>query len=468
MPDTFNRRTLLTGSLVGSAVSVLGPSHPARAASDPNAVMEPQRATPVADEVDVLICGGGPAGFSAAVAAARTGAKVRILEAHGCLGGVWTSGMLSYVMDADKPGLNAELASRLTEMGARRANGNQHYIYDIETMKYLLEMMCGELGIRVQYHTRIVAVEKDDRNRIRGVVTESKSGRQAWRANTVVDTTGDGDVGALAGCAWEFGELKDCPCQPMSLMGVISAEPEALEKFDRCKGGHTKDEFRKEIQRGGWDPSYAKPTPWYMGGTVAAVMMNHEYGVRPFDAAAVTEATINARRELFEITRALRTLGGPWANCRLVATAEQIGVRDGRRILGRYLVTGSDVAQGRRHDDAVCRSTFSVDIHAATRSENDKAAYSNRGVKAKPFDIPLRALIARDVDGLMMAGRCISGDFIAHASYRVTGNAVAMGEAAGITAALAGQSRCLPHEVPWKDVAVRLEKMRGPKTTAAS
>src|SRR5690606_22943422 len=98
------------------------------------------------------------------------------------------------------------------------------------------------------------------------------------------------------------------------------------------------------IQRGGWDPSYAKPTLWYMGGTVAAVMMNHEYGVRPFDAAAVTEATINARRELFEITRALRTLGGPWANCRLVATAEQIGVRDGRRILGRYLVTGSDVA----------------------------------------------------------------------------------------------------------------------------
>ncbi|MFZ9992759.1 MAG: FAD-dependent oxidoreductase, partial [Opitutales bacterium] len=97
------------------------------------------------------------------------------------------------------------------------------------------------------------------------------------------------------------------------------------------------------------------------------------------------------------------------------------------------------------------------DVHALTK---EKSAYSNMGVKVKPYDIPLRALIARDVDGLMMAGRCISGDFIAHASYRVTGNAVAMGEAAGVTSALAAASKRAPHEVSWAEAAALLPKVR--------
>lgn len=459
MSSRLNRRTLLTGSLASTGLAGAG-FVSADEVQPANSVAEAARQIPVSDNVDVLICGGGPAGVSAAILAARTGASVRILEAHGCLGGVWTSGMLSYVMDARKPGLNAELVRRLVAMDAQRQNGPQHYVYDIEAMKYLLEEFCGELNIRLQYHTRIVAVEKDGSGRVRGVITESKSGRQAWRAAVVIDTTGDGDVGALAGCEWEFGESTDCPCQPMSLMGVISASQEALQKFDRCNGPKTKDLFREEIQKAGLDPSYAKPTLWYMGGHVAAVMMNHEYGVRPFDAAAVTNATINARRELYRITQSLQKLGGIWEGCTLVTTAEQIGVRDGRRIAGRYFVTVDDVRDGARHEDAVCRSEFSVDVHAATRQANQKSAYSTHGIKAKPFDIPLRALIARDVDGLMMAGRCISGDFFAHASYRVTGNAVAMGEAAGITAALAAQQSRLPHEVPWNDVAEVLKKAR--------
>jgi hypothetical protein len=141
----------------------------------------------------------------------------------------------------------------------------------------------------------------------------------------------------------------------------------------------------------------------------------------------------------------------------VVATAEQIGVRDGRRLAGRYTVVKNDVAGGARHEDAVVRATFSVDVHALTK---DKSAYSSMGVKVKPYDIPLRALIARDVDGLMMAGRCISGDFIAHASYRVTGNAVAMGEAAGATAAVAAKNKSAPHDVPWSEVQLVIEKVR--------
>ncbi len=105
-------------------------------------------------------------------------------------------------------------------------------------------------------------------------------------------------------------------------------------------------------------------------------------------------------------------------------------------------------------------ASFPVDIHALSAEDNRKAGYGNGGIKMKPYDIPLRALIARDVDGLMMAGRCISGDFIAHASYRVTGNAVAMGEAAGAVAAIAAQTKRRPHEVEWSEARPVLERTR--------
>lgn len=144
----------------------------------------------------------------------------------------------------------------------------------------------------------------------------------------------------------------------------------------------------------------------------------------------------------------------------IAATPEQIGIRDGRRIRGRYVVSKDDLVSGATQNDAVVRATFAVDIHALTPEENKKGGYSNGGVKMKPYDIPLRALIARDVDGLMMAGRCISGDFIAHASYRVTGNAVAMGEAAGAVAALAAKSKRPPHEVPWSEAVPLIAKTR--------
>jgi hypothetical protein len=190
------------------------------------------------------------------------------------------------------------------------------------------------------------------------------------------------------------------------------------------------------------------------------VMMNHQYGVPCFDPAKITEATVQARAELHKIVNGLRKLSGPWEGLQIAATAEQIGVRDGRRIQGRYVVNKEDLVTGARYEDAVVRPTFPVDIHALTKEANKTSAYHNGGVKVKPYDVPLRALIAKDVDGLMMAGRCISGDFISHASYRVTGNSVAMGEAAGVTSALAALSKRLPHEVTWKESEAKLKKLR--------
>jgi hypothetical protein len=151
---------------------------------------------------------------------------------------------------------------------------------------------------------------------------------------------------------------------------------------------------------------------------------------------------------LHEIVRALKSLGGVWKNLHLASTAEQIGIREGRRIHGLYTVSTEDVIGGARHADAVCRCHFSVDIHSTDPTQNK--AIAKHHYKALPYDIPLRALIARDVKYLLMAGRCISGSFEAHASYRVTGNAVALGQGAGVAAALSAQHQIPPQDLPWE------------------
>jgi hypothetical protein len=229
-----------------------------------------------------------------------------------------------------------------------------------------------------------------------------------------------------------------------------------------ARDGVSKKNFLAAIKSAGHFPSYSAPTLWQVRDNLLLVMMNHEFGIKPFDAAQVTEATVRARGEMNKIVNSLRTLGGPWEGLQIAATAEQIGVRDGRRIAGRYTVNKDDLIKGARFEDAVTRPTFGVDIHALTADHNKTAGYTNSGIKVTPYDIPLRAMIARDVDGLMMAGRCISGDFIAHASYRVTGNAVGMGEGAGAIAAIAALSKRLPHEVPWSEGAAKLESIRQP------
>ncbi|MFV1967666.1 MAG: FAD-dependent oxidoreductase [Pirellulaceae bacterium] len=425
---------------------------------------EPTRQIDVVDDCDVIVCGGGPAGFGAAIAAARAGARARLFDVNGCLGGVWTAGMLTYIFDIDKPGLPREITRRLDLRDARVAGHKDpsRYVYHVEEMKCLLEEMVTEEKITVQLHTRVVAAYKNSANRLETIVTESKSGRQAWRAKAFIDATGDGDLGALAGCGWEFGEQSGpaCPCQPMTMNALITVpDIEAIKDFILLYKGddsswssyqnQARQRFLVELKRAGVKPSYGVPTLFHMRGSLLDLMANHEYGIRPFDAAAVSDATIRARAEIDNMVRALRSLGGIWEGIDLVATAEQIGIRDGRRIKGRYQVTQDDLVQGARHKDAIARVTFGVDVHAATKKENEKQAISKKGVHAKPYDIPLRALIAKDVDGLMMAGRCISGDFLAHASYRVTGNAVAMGEAAGAVSALSARDRRPPHEVEW-------------------
>ncbi|HUT35301.1 MAG TPA: FAD-dependent oxidoreductase [Planctomycetota bacterium] len=421
---------------------------------------EPARDIPIVEHAEVLVAGGGPAGVAAAIAAARRGASTRLLESNGCLGGTWTAGLLSWILDSgNKRGVIKEIIAELEKRGAVARYGGD-VGYDVETMKLVLDELCLAAGVRVQLHTRVVAAHAPDR-RLALAVTESKSGRQAWAADAFVDATGDGDLAARAGCGFDYGREGTGQAQPMSLICLVTGiAPDGVAEYVRGlaepKGERNpKGRLKAEMERAGVSPSYAQPTLFYIRGGLFCMMANHEYGVAGTDAAQVTEATLRGRAEVHKLVNALRALGGIWKDLRIVATPEHIGVREGRRVRGLYQVTAADLAAGARHADAVCRVNFPVDVHS-TDPGKDKGIARER-VRAKPYDIPYRALVAKDVKGLLLAGRCISGDFIAHSSYRVTGNAVAMGEAAGAAAALAAKSSRLPHNLPWPEVQKALD-----------
>ncbi len=454
-------QTALGGSVALPALALHGETP---VAANGSAFHEPALDLPVNNEADVIVCGAGPAGIAAAITAARAGARTRLFEVHGCLGGVWTAGLLTYIFDFDKPGLTRELVKKLDERDARRSKNPSRFVYEPEPMKLLLEEMCVEAGVQFQLHTRVAAAYRNG-GRLSTIVTDSKAGREAWSAPVFIDATGDGDLGAQAGCAWDIGQAKECPCQPLTMNALaVVKNAKALAQYmsfyaDDSRHLEAVEEFKGELKRAGIETSYGHPTLFHVRDDLVMIMINHEYGIKPFDAAAVTAATVRARREVYTVVQALRKLGGIWEGMQVAATAEQIGIRDGRRIHGRYIVTKQDLVDGARQIDGVARATFGADIHAADPEKNKDGAVTHGGIKTKPYDIPLRALIAKDIDGLMMAGRCISGDFIAHASYRVTGNAVAMGEAAGVVAAIAAKSKRLPHEVEWSEGAAKLAAM---------
>jgi hypothetical protein len=427
---------------------------------------EPARKLSVPPEqiADVVVCGGGPAGVAAALAASRSGVHTILLEAGGCLGGIWTSGLMSWVIDGHaKSGIMSELKSKLEERGAcrYRVPSGQSFACDIEPLKLLLEELVAEAGVDVQYHTRIAAalVSSQIPRKIDAVVSESKSGRQAWMARCFIDATGDGDVAAYAGCGFDFGR-SDVPgeTQPMSLIALVTGiNIKDVESFVGGGLSEPKKRLFAEFQRAGVTPSYAAPTLFAYRDDLFALMANHQYGASALDARSITSATFQGRAELYRLVEALRSLGHPWADLRITATADQIGVREGRRIHALYTVTKADVIDGRSHEDNVCRVTFSFDVHTTRAERAHEGCEQVKGGQAQPYDIPLRSLIAADVDNLLLAGRCIGGDFEAHSSYRVTGNAVELGQAAGVAAAFSVQNDVFPKELPWHKMKSGLE-----------
>ena len=410
-----------------------------------NHITEPPRETPVAGSFDVVISGGGPAGVCAAISAARRGAKVLLLESSGCLGGILTSGLMSNIIDADnKGGVLREIIQEAEKMGMI---SGYYSCIDPEALKFILEKMVLDSGAQVQLYTRTVSAVVSPQKRLEAVITESASGREAFLGKVFIDATGNGDLAAYAGCRYELGSAENL-LQATSLCALVygpdkNTIPELVQQ-----GEIGKKQLYDLLKTADAVPSYAKPTLFTLNNNGYLLMSNHQYDVSPEDIRQISEATLAARAEIWQQAAALRRTDPRLAGFRIASTGAAIGIREGRRINALYRLTVDDLLEGRTQPDPVCKSTFSVDIHGALKGNN---GYTSAGLKVKPYDIPLRSLIAADVSGLLLAGRCISGDFYAHASYRVVGNAAPIGEAAGLCAALAAEKNITPDQVSYSE-----------------
>ncbi|WFB34971.1 FAD-dependent oxidoreductase [Kiritimatiellota bacterium B12222] len=408
---------------------------------------------------DVIVGGAGPAGIAAAIAASRAGASVALIEPQNALGGVWTSGLLSLILDSgNKPGIMDEIRSHLRQ---RSAIADHRDLYDAEAMKIVLDEMCEAAGIDILLHSKISEAVVTEAS-ITHVILECKEGRRSLSAHCFIDCTGDGDLAARAGCDFDLGRDEDGLTQPLSLMALLAGVPKHIRE-QKGKGTASclpKLAFLDMLRESGFEPSYRHPSLFSLPNGLCALMANHQYEFSSLTSADLTKATLQARREINHTVEAMRRMPGGWDQVQLVSTAAQIGIREGRRIHGLYRITLEDVISGARHPDAIARCTYGIDVHSPSLKEGGSIS-NPENVRSLPYDIPLRALIARDCENLLMAGRCISGDFDAHSSYRVTGNAVATGEAAGTAAALCADRKRSPKELPFEDVLNQLQKLRG-------
>jgi hypothetical protein len=261
----------------------------------------------------------------------------------------------------------------------------------------------------------------------------------------LIDATGDGDVAARAGVPYRLGRMSDGLCQPMTLMFEIEgvkgfSQRGSADLYEKLAGAIEAHALSVELpfRRG------AVGTPWIIDvprPDSAVVQATHVYRLNATDTRQLSRATIEARRQAHELVSVMKHVAG-LEGIRLVQTAPQIGVRETRRLCGRYTLSVDDLRAGRTFEDAVTFATFGIDIH-----DVDPGGAKSSGGGVRPYEIPYRCLLPESLAGLLFAGRCISGTHVAHGSYRVTGNCMAMGQAAGLAAAMAAAENCAPHEI---------------------
>jgi len=411
----------------------------------------PERLVPIVRHVDVLVAGGGPAGCAAALYAARSGARVLLIENMPFMGGVWTSvGVSHLIAGRECDGVNAEIRERLPVYRTFDRD-----IYVIEDMKGLLDRMMLEARVEVQLHTRAVAVSRNG-DRLRGVFTESKSGLEFIEAKMVVDATGDGDVAAGAGCAFEMGRPGDGKTQPITLFGTIGGY-----RGEPAKGKALVDILAKAGRKPSYPGVTLFPQPGQQG--VFVLMATQFYGVSGIDVRDLTKAEMQGRREIRACVEAFKKHGGnDWKDIFLIKTGPCIGVRATRRVRGLYYLTWEDLERGARFEDGITEIRSGSNIHDVDDPYVPLATDLPEPPRfqVRPYQIPLRALIARDANNLVMAGRCISGDHYALGSYRLTGNVVRTGEAAGLAASLAARQDILPKDLDIMDLLEELSSLR--------
>lgn len=401
-------------------------------------------------DTDVLVVGSGSAGATAAITAAREGASVTLIERYGFMGGISTQVLdtfYGFYTPGEQPhkvvgGVPDLVVDALRERGKMLLRPNtygagQGITYDPETLKHVWEQMAVEAGVRILYHTFVVdALAAGDR--VRGVVAVNKGGFFNLRAKVVIDASGDADVAAAVGVPFESAEHG--PVQ--SLTTTFRLLNVDIERARAVKKDQLHDLMAEAIDEG-----YALPrregsvhiTP--LQG-VMATNMTRVGEIDATDAEQLTHAEIEGRRQAFEYFRFLRDKVPGYQQAEIANLSTQIGIRESRRIFGVYRLNREDVVSARKFEDAIAQCGAPIEEHHA--GSDTRWEYLPEG---ETYDIPYRCLLPGRVDGLLVAGRCLSADHDAHASVRSMGQCMAMGQAAGLAAHLAASHNTTPREV---------------------
>ena len=391
---------------------------------------EPAREIPVVRDVEVLVVGGGPAGLAAAIAASRSGAKTALVERFGYLGGTATASLMACIngfrnqVEPDTTqtvrGIAEEIVIALKQMDGLGESpykqkdyptepGQLEYSYaiDTEAFKYVTLKMCVDAGVDLMFHTWFCdsIVEGDV---LRGILVENKSGRQALMARVVVDASGDGDVAVRAGVPFwqtvhaEARRLSDCL---MYRIEFGSSRPDGIFACDF--GGNAVV----------WGPA---PRP--LNGA---------------DAGELSRGEVEARLRIYEDFSDKQASNSALVDARIVESPPLLGIRQTRFIEGEYKLTADDAISGRRFEDVVAISSCPFISYYGYR----------RYLEHEGYDIPYRCLVPKRIENLLIAGRCISSEQQPYESHRAMVPIMAIGQAAGVGAALSCQTGSSPRRL---------------------
>jgi hypothetical protein len=446
----------------------------------------------IAEETDVLVVGGGPAGLGAALGAAAAGAGVILAERYGFLGGNATAALVMPLMSfhtqraalPDKaprdlmpadhgPGdpviagaVKTFLERLVAAGGAISPSEETGFVvpFDPEVFKLVAMDLLDEAGVRFLFHA--LATDVVGGSRPEGVVFETKSGAIVIRASAIVDCTGDGDIASFAGAPFEIGRDPDQQVQPMTLMfRMANFDHGAFQRYVQenplqWRGVHGLwDLIRQATAAGELDLPredilfFGTPHPDEV--SLNCTRVTRVLGIDVWDLAY---AEWCSRRQMRQVVSFLRRYVPGFGNSYIVQSGVNVGVRETRRIAGEYQLTAEDVLCARKFPDVVARCSYPIDIHNPTGKGTDL----RRLPFGESYDIPLRSLLPQRANRLVVAGRCISGTHEAHSSYRVMPIAMATGQAAGVCAALAVRSAKEPRDVPPVEVQQEL-KAQGAK-----
>ncbi len=418
---------------------------------------------PVVGEYDVVVCGGGPAGFIAAISAARMGCRTALVERLGFLGGTATGGLVMPISGFYHNGNRVigsipwEFIRRMKELGGATVElPKGHISANIELYKLVAQRMVLEAGV-VLYTNCFLSHSLMDGNRITAILMESKNGTEALTGRYFIDATGDGDLCRISGVPM----VTQLELQPMSMCFVLEGVDVTTPLLKDCihhNGLGGKPSVNAEI-RGYLTECVAQGKlrqfggPWFntlVVGNGIAVNVTRIAG-NGADRADMTRAEAQLREDMFTIVALLREKYPEFRDCSIVNSGVNPGIRETRQIQGLYTLTGNDLAEGKHFPCPVAQCAHPMDIHKAGSMQQSLVRLE------RAADVPHSALIPQNTANLIAAGRCISADREALASLRVQGTLMSVGEGAGILAALACRMRCAVSDIPEASLAEVLQ-----------